>query len=324
MGRVRSAFVLAVQSVLARRCFFFFRRHAQIYRLRFNLGANDHDLVAEAAPDAPVGPVGRPFALAWRNYIKSVFKKGHMYKLSCSDQLVLYVAENKTLAGKEDRNYAGEAQGRKLAWVFFERMPGGEGLVRRVQRDTVGVQQVLMTIAEVLLSLGAPGIPADPARPAAETELLLEALYEDIHIARFACSVEPEGLDEVHVYNLGDETHAELAYAHEAPVEQRTKMVLARCLQHNGRFLAGETLQSVWSLTHAALQARAAPLFPAPVVGPALDAPPGPGVGPAPDAPPGPAADRARGRGRGRGVAVPAPAVGRGRGRGRGKGRGRA
>ena len=41
--------------------------------------------------------------------------------------MVLYVAENKTLAGKEDRTYEGEAQGRKLAVVLFEDM--GQDLI---------------------------------------------------------------------------------------------------------------------------------------------------------------------------------------------------
>jgi hypothetical protein len=98
-----------------------FHRSEFLYRNRFNLAAADRNLVADdvAAPAAPV-PVGGPFALAWRNYMKSVFKKGFMYRLSCKPSVVLYIAENKTLAGKEDRTYEGEALGRKLAVVFFE------------------------------------------------------------------------------------------------------------------------------------------------------------------------------------------------------------
>ena len=98
-----------------------------IYRDRFNLSAADRHLVVEevAAPGAPV-PVGGPFAGAWRNYLKSVFKKGFMYKLSSSPSVVFYIAENKTLAGEEDRTYEAEATGRKLAIVFFEDA-GGEG-----------------------------------------------------------------------------------------------------------------------------------------------------------------------------------------------------
>ena len=39
--------------------------------------------------------------------MRSVFKKGFMYKLSCKPSVVLYIAENKTLAGKEDKSYEG-------------------------------------------------------------------------------------------------------------------------------------------------------------------------------------------------------------------------
>ena len=50
--------------------------------------------------------------------MKSVFQKGFMYRVSCNPSVVLYVAENKTLAGKEDRAYEDEAMGRNMALVF--------------------------------------------------------------------------------------------------------------------------------------------------------------------------------------------------------------
>ena len=40
--------------------------------------------------------------------------------------MIIYVSENKTLAGREDREYEGEASGRKVAFVFFEAAPGPE------------------------------------------------------------------------------------------------------------------------------------------------------------------------------------------------------
>ena len=64
-------------------------------------------------PCGPCTPRRSFFASAWRNYLKSVFQKGCMYRVSCKPSLVIYVAENKTLAGKEDRAYEGEAMGRK-------------------------------------------------------------------------------------------------------------------------------------------------------------------------------------------------------------------
>ena len=84
------------------------QRSSFVFRERFNLSGSIEDLFAEArdAPAAPAAP-GGPFAAAWRNYIKSVFKKGFMYKLSCKPSAILYIADNKTLAGKEDRTYEG-------------------------------------------------------------------------------------------------------------------------------------------------------------------------------------------------------------------------
>lgn len=139
--------------------------------------------------------------MAWRNYIRAVFKKGYMYKVSCKPSVILYIAENKTLAGKEDRNYEGEALGRKMAVVFFEDMPGPGNLVRRMQRETMGMQQVLLSVAEVLQTLGMHGIPADPDRTAAQMEHLLEGQYEHLDLTRFKCSEEP-AVPQAHVSSL--------------------------------------------------------------------------------------------------------------------------
>ena len=94
--------------------------------------------------------------------------------------MVLYVAENKTLAGKEVRTYEGEAQGRKLAVVLFEYM--GQDLVMRVNRQGLGMQQELMSIAEIIQGIGGIALPADPDRTAAQTEIMLEERYQDLII----------------------------------------------------------------------------------------------------------------------------------------------
>ena len=99
------------------------------------------------------------------------------------------MAENKTLPGREDRTYDGEAMGRKLAVVFFEDMD--RGLVRRVHRDTTGMHQILLTIAEILLTLGVT-LPEDHERSAADSECLLEAEYENLTIA--SCTQRNEDL----------------------------------------------------------------------------------------------------------------------------------
>ena len=68
--------------------------------------------------------------MSWRNYIKQIFNEGFVYRLSINPAVAFYVSENKTLAGREDRGYEGEATGRKLVVSFFEEIEGG--LVCRV------------------------------------------------------------------------------------------------------------------------------------------------------------------------------------------------
>ena len=164
-------------------------------------------------------------------------------------------------------------------------------------------------------------MPADLERTTTQTELLLESLYQGLDIQRIKCTLEP-GAPEVHIYSLDDAVPAEAAFCNESPADHRTKMALARALQRNDEFHAGETLPVAWNRSLAELRTRTAHLFPVPAVPPA--------VPPAPAGPAGPPA----GRGAGRGPGAPAPPAGRGRGRGapagpaappaaRGRGRGK-
>ena len=249
--------------------------------------------------------------------MKSVFQKGFMYRVSCNPSVVLYVAENKTLAGKEDRAYEGEAMGRNGPCVFED---ADAGMVRRVDRGLVGMKQELLTLAELLQTLGGIAVPADPDRTAAQTELLLESLYQGLDIQRIKCTLEP-GAPDVHIYSLDDAVPAEAAFCNESPADHRTKMALARALQRNDEFHAGETLQVAWTKSLAELRRRTAHLFPVPAVPPAPAGPAGPpagrGAGRGPGAP-APPAGRGRGRGAPAGPAAPPAARGRGRGKGRG------
>ena len=241
-------------------------RSSFVWCERFNLANNDLLEAAREAPAAPAAGPGGPFAAAWRNYMKSVFKKGFMYTLSCNPAVILYIADNKTLAGKEDRTYEGEALGRKLTVVFFEKIPGPGGLAQRVNRETLGMQQNLLSIAEILQTLGGPELPADPARTAAQTELLLEREYLRLEITRWKCTVEPAAAG-VHVFSLQDEGNAEAAFAAEVPAHQRTRMILARALQRNEELLDDEDLQAAFNKTLPALRGRSGHLFPAPARG---------------------------------------------------------
>ena len=182
-----------------------------------------------------------------------------MYRVSLNPSVVLYVAENKTLAGKEDRAYEDEALGRKLALVFFEDCDGG--FVRRVDRGALGMEQHLLTLAEILQTIGEVHLPPSTDRTAAETELLLESHYQNLELLRFRCTQE-HAAPEVHMYTLHDEADAETAHCMSLKAAQRTKMVLARALQRNDAFGEGETLQKAWGESLATLRARTAHLFP--------------------------------------------------------------
>ena len=54
-----------------------------------------------------------------------------------------------------------------MALVFFE--DADAGMVRRVDRGLVGMKQELLTLAELLQTLGGIVVPADPERTAAHT-----------------------------------------------------------------------------------------------------------------------------------------------------------
>ena len=71
-----------------------------------------------------------------------------MFRLSMFPAVTIYISENKTLAGREDRGYAGEATGRKLVVSFFETLHGA--LVRRVHRSGGSLHPQLLTVAETI------------------------------------------------------------------------------------------------------------------------------------------------------------------------------
>ena len=268
-----------------------------LYRTRLGLSPEaGHLLMADPRdPLAPPAVAGRPFAEAWRNYIKSVLKKGFMYRISQAPESRIFVSENKTLAGREDRVSEGEASGRKLVVTFFEL--DATGLAHRVHREDSILRPQLLNVAELLQALGVV-VPPDPERSAADTELLLEQQYQHLSITRYTCNVD-EDAAEVHVYRLSDEEDAEEAFLREATPGARTKVMLARLLQRSNLLDVDESVGRAWqTCTLGRLQERAAPVLPP--EGPPL---PAPVVPPGPPGPPAPLRGRGPGRGRGRGRA---------------------
>ena len=84
-----------------------------------------------------------------------------MYKLSCNHLVVFYIAENKTLAGNEDRTYEAEVAGDKTAIVLFDYLREVEGCVKRVNADTMALKHELLTTAELLLIVAGRVVPPD-------------------------------------------------------------------------------------------------------------------------------------------------------------------
>ena len=185
-----------------------------------------------------------PFALAWRNYIKSVLQKGFVYRISQAPESLIFVSENKTLGGREDRTHHGEASGRKLVVSFFKQ--DATGLVHRVDRDDSIMRLQLLSIAELLQTLGMV-LPPDPERSAAETELLLERHYLHLNISRYTCTLVAEA-PEVHCYRLAEDQDAEEALLIESLPAAPTNMMLARLLQRANRLADDESLDRAWQV----------------------------------------------------------------------------
>ena len=79
------------------------------------------------------------------------------------------------------------------------------------------MEQQLLSLAELLQTIGGIELPADPERTAATTELLLESHYQHLGLLRFTCTLEVAA-PEVHVFSLEEQGNAEAAYALELPL----------------------------------------------------------------------------------------------------------
>ena len=154
-------------------------------------------------------------------------------------------------------------------------------LVRRVDREFLGVRPQLLSIAELLLMCGAVAPPE--ATTASEKELALEELFADLDLRRYRGVLETEAA-EPHMYSLQPEGNAEDVFLAEGPFEALTKIALARALER----ILGEPRRSNWSLGLEELRGRARPLLR-----------PSGGDGPAPAEPPTPALAKGKGRGKG-------------------------
>ena len=95
--------------------------------------------------------------------------------------MILYIAENKSLIGREERG-EGDALGRPLiaAW-FATREDTDEGCgTRRVVRTSQGLATMLLTLAELLHAAGEPYPPLGAEATRRETELAMEEKFGEV------------------------------------------------------------------------------------------------------------------------------------------------
>ena len=78
------------------------------------------------------------------------------------------------------------------------------------------MHQELLTLAELLQTVGGIEVPPGPSRTVAQTEVLIESFFQDLEILRMVCTLEPAAPG-VHIYSLGLDLNAEAAFALEAP-----------------------------------------------------------------------------------------------------------
>ena len=84
------------------------------------------------------------------------------------------------------------------------------------------MHQELLTLAELLQTVGGIEVPLDPSRTVAQTEVLIESFFQDLEILRMVCTLEPAAPG-VHIYSLGLDLNAEAAFALEAPSRPSNK-----------------------------------------------------------------------------------------------------
>ena len=133
-------------------------QHADaIYWERLNLSVADSVLLAADAREIAGPP--RSYEVEWGIYLRWTFVKNRFYSFEgLRSELYLYVAENKSLPGRESRA-EGEALGRPLAVAWFEKReinPDGSITVQRVDRTSAtALKTMLSTVAEIYHAAGA-------------------------------------------------------------------------------------------------------------------------------------------------------------------------
>ena len=130
-----------------------------------------------------------------------------------------------------------------------------------MHRETLSMRQDLLTLAELLQTLGFR-LPEDSDRSASQAEEHLEAHYMNLRITKWRYEQEPHHSDPL-ALSLGEPEDAEEALALHRAHDQRTKMSLARLVQQLGLLGPTETLEQAWKASKEALGERVRHALPA-------------------------------------------------------------
>ncbi len=222
---------------------------------RLNLTAAEAALLRVDARDA-AEPARRTFEVAWANYLRWTFARGKFYSFpSLRPSQYLYVAENKSLAGREARA-EDDAWGRSLSVAWFESQEvTDEGtVVRRLDRISAeDLTTMLSTLAEILHAAGVPYPALGAAATARTVEIAMENVYADtpryVHPAEHLWQE-----DDAWTCLLREPDPAETKYLAETPLEDLTNMTLARPLE----IMKGVDRRAAWTRTKADLLAALA------------------------------------------------------------------
>ena len=210
-------------------------RRDSIYWDRLNLSLEDVALVKGIL--APGGVDHSPnavFHVQWANHVRWTFTRTSFFSFpTLSPRRYVYVIENKTLAGREDR-LEGDAVGRTLVVAWFEELSETDNgvIVRRCDRTSEQLVPQLCTIAELLHAAGLAWPLLGPDISARAAELAMEEQYESVTRLHWQSSFAPDGTDEdPWVFSLTDAEPAERRYYNITPGQSLSNLQLARLLQ---------------------------------------------------------------------------------------------
>ena len=201
-----------------------------IYLERFNLRPGDVELVKQAQAHAQGAPkTSADVALGY--YLRFLLRPNNFYQLSSlKDDLYFYVAENRSLPGR-DAPAEGEAISRPLSVTFFQRVEHALGgtIVEPCDSQSSSLQLQNVTIAEIALACGFQSGAFATDR---EAEIAIERQFLSHSVLHFESKRMSEDPQRPWVFLLYEESDAEEFFVETAPSRSDlTKFALARWLQ---------------------------------------------------------------------------------------------